>query len=136
MHNPDVFDDLDILRLSPEAVAAAQRPKVRKQSRRLRRVRGEFYLAPIAWADRAIAAVTSKEQLAISLRLYRRWLTRKQDESTIAASNAVLTGPGFSREAKRRALDKLAAAGLLEIVEQGRGRAPRIRIIDGGTCVT
>ena len=130
---PDGFDYLDALRLSPEAVAlAVTKPKTTPVTapKQRQRLAGEFYLCPMAWADRAMLAVASKEQFIIALRLYRRWRTRKPEENTITASNVVLKGPGFSREVKRRTLRKLEGAGLLEVVERGRGRAPRIRMID------
>jgi hypothetical protein len=124
----DPFDNLDSLRLTPQAVALA-RPAKPIRSRSVR-VAGEFYLCPIAWADKAMAAVASKKQLILALRLYRCWKLRGPKES-IVVSHVALAGPGFLREIKRRTIKNLQAAGLLEIVEQGRrGRSPRVRIID------
>jgi hypothetical protein len=94
---PDPFDDLSKLTLPPEAVAAAQATKPARRRKRPR-IRGEFYLCPVVWADRAVAAVSSQQQLIIAFRIFKRWLTRKPDEDTIVVSNLVVAGPGFSRE--------------------------------------
>jgi hypothetical protein len=129
----DDSDNLDALRLSPDGVAAAKSSAEAPKPDRRRgqaRIAGSFYLCPTAWADRAAAAVSSKAQLIIAFRLYRCWRTRKPGENMITASNVIVAGPGFSREGKRRALLKLEAAGLIEVVERYAMRAPRIRIID------
>jgi hypothetical protein len=129
MNSADSFDDLNALRLPPEVVTLGKSKLATKPRRQRQRLAGEFYLCPVAWGDRAMLAVASKEQLIIALRLYRRWLTRKREESAITASNVMLAGPGFSREVKRRALRKLETVGLLEVVDRRNGRAPRIRLI-------
>jgi|SRR3954454_144908 hypothetical protein len=126
---PDGFDDLNTLRLPPEAVAAAKGPAEMRKPRRTALI-GDFYLCPVAWANRAASAVTSKDQLIIAFRLYRCWKLRKPGESIIIASNTALGGPGFSREKKRRTLQRLQAADLLKIVTHQAGRAPRIRIVE------
>jgi hypothetical protein len=129
VHSPDPFEDLSTLVLPPEAVAAAQATKPARRRKRPR-IRGEFYLCPVVWADRAAAAVSSRHQLIIAFRIFRRWLTRKPHEDTIVVSNLVVAGPGFSREAKRQAVRKLTAVGLLQVVQGGHGRAPRIRVVE------
>ena len=132
MDNTDEFDDLDALRLSPGSLAAANSAMEAREARprRQKRLAGDFYLCPVSWADRATAAVTGKAQLIIAFRLYRCWRLRKQGEDIIVASNAAVVGPGASREAKRRALYNLEAAGLIEVVERHAARAARIRIIE------
>lgn len=133
MNSTDEFDDLAALRLSPGSLAAAMAMEAREaRPRGQKRVAGDFYLCPVSWADRATAAVTSKTQLIIAFRLYRCWRLRKPADDNIVASNAAVTGPGVSREAKRRALRSLEAAGLIEVVERHTARAARIRIIDQG----
>lgn len=124
----DGFDNLDALRLSPEQVAATKPLKPRRQ--RKTHVAGDFYLCPIEWADRAGAAIIGAKGLLVAFRLYRRWRLRKPEEETIVASNAVLGAGPSTREIKRRVLAKLQTAGLLEVVDQQKGRAPRVRIIE------
>jgi hypothetical protein len=131
MNNADGFDDLNALRLPPEGVAAAKSSAdAPKRARRRRVPIGDFYLCPVVWADRAASAVASKDQLIIAFRLYRCWRLRKPGESMIIASNTALVGPGFSREKKRRTIQRLQAAGILEVVTHKAPRAPRIRIIE------
>jgi hypothetical protein len=130
MNNADGFDDLNALRLSPDGVAAAKSSANAPKPARRRTALGEFYLCPVAWGDRAASAVTSKDQLIIAFRLYRCWKLRKPGESIIIASNTALVGPGFSREKKRRTIQRLQAAGLLDVVTHQVPRAPRIRIIE------
>jgi hypothetical protein len=121
----DGFDDLDALTLSPEQVAATKPLKPHRQ--RKTHVAGAFYLCPV---ERAAATLSSAGHLIIALRLYRLWRLRKPGDDTIVASNAALAGSGFTRETKRRALLKLQAAGLLEVVDSHHGRSPRLRIVE------
>jgi hypothetical protein len=106
------------------------RVKAAKTSESPGRFTNQFYFVPVAWADRAVDVLAGKSQLILAFRIYRRWRTRKSGETTITVSNKALAGPGYSRDSKRRMLRKLTAAGLLEIVEQRAGLAPRIRIIE------
>jgi hypothetical protein len=119
------------LTLSPEALTLQKSGGQPRPPAKQKRVVGEFYLCPIGWADRAAAVLTSQSQLIIAFRLYRHWRMRKHEEDVIVASNLALAGSAFSREAKRRTLQRLEAAGLIEIVERHATRAPRIRIIEG-----
>jgi hypothetical protein len=130
MNNADGFDDLNALRLPPDGVAAAKPSADAPKAARRRTPPIRDYLCPVAWGDRAAAAVTSKDQLIIAFRLYRCWRLRKPGESMIIASNTTLVGPGFSREKKRRTIRRLQAAGLLDVVTHQAPRAPRIRIIE------
>jgi hypothetical protein len=129
VNSRDDFDDLDALRVPPEAAATVKSSgNVRRHTRQ--RLSGNFYLCPIEWAHRALTAVGSKEQLIIALRLYRCWRLQTPGQTAMVASNAALRGPGFSREKKRRAIQRLEAAGLVEVLEHHAGRSPRIRIIE------
>jgi hypothetical protein len=125
--------DLSKWTMPPEALAAYYRtatPTKPSARRQRTRVEGEFYLVPRGWADRAAVAVISAQQLIMALRLYRRWRTRRQGEETITVSQSAVGGPGFSYQAKRRALGRLASAGLIEVVSGGVGRASRVRVIE------
>jgi hypothetical protein len=121
-----MIDDLTALRLSPEQAADA---KASQPRRRKTRVAGDFYLCPVQWANRAAIAVTSAKGLLVALRLYRRSRMCKS-EDTIVASNVVLATGSCTREIKRRVLSRLERAGLIEIVEHKKGRAPRVRIVE------
>jgi hypothetical protein len=130
----DAFDNLKSLHLADELVAKYPPKREARPSRptppRPPRTAGSFYHVPTIWLDRAYLAATSKEQIMISVRLFRHWRLRKPGEDTVVASNAALNGPGFSRQAKLRALQNLAAASLLEVVEQRGRRSPRVRIVE------
>jgi hypothetical protein len=128
----DAFDNLKNLHLTPELMTLhPPKPETRPGRRaRATRTAGAFYHLPEAWFDRAYMATTSREQLIIAVRLFRHWRLRAPGKDTIIASNIALKGPGFSRQAKGRALQNLRAAGLLEIVEQRDRASPRIRIIE------
>jgi hypothetical protein len=100
-------------------------PKVGKRGR----MQGEFYLCSKEWADKA--AEVSGQYLILALRLYRRWRMRKPRTGSIPVAAETLAGPRNSRYARLCIVARLEEAGLLEIVEEGgRGRAPRVRIID------
>jgi hypothetical protein len=117
---PDAFADLSRFQFKPE-------PKPAKLARQ-KHVAGDFYLVPTEWADRAAATLSTSAQLLLALRLYRRWRMRRRDETTVAASNAVLGGP-MTRWTKYRMLRRLQTAGLLKVVETSRGRAPHVEIV-------
>jgi len=124
----DTFNRLDDLKLSPELLALNPPKQGRKPARR--RTLGKFYHVPEAWFDRAAAALGSKEQLVIAIRLYRLWKTRGPDSDFVVASNVALAGPGFSREIKRRTLNQLWAAKLIDVRSGGNGRAPRVTVLE------
>jgi hypothetical protein len=84
----------------------------------------------MGWFDRATEAVASPGQLAIALRIYRRWYMRQQGEDSIAVNQRVVEGPGFTPKNKRHALSRLAAAGLVEVVSSDAGKAPWVRVIE------
>jgi hypothetical protein len=129
VQRPDPFDDLSKLMLTPEMVAAYH-ATAKPAGRRRARIRGEFYLAPVGWADRAAAAVHSSNQLILAFRLYRRWRIRQSNEDAVSITQAVLGRRGLARTTKRRFLHRLEAAGLIQVVSGGAGRAPRVRIIE------
>jgi hypothetical protein len=122
MSDGDLFtDETDPIWDEP----AVTRPKAGKPER----VRGDFYLCPKTWADKA--AEVAGQYLILALRLYRRWRMRKPGTDVIAVTARALAGSRNSRYARLCVVARLAEAGLIEIVvEGGRGRAPRVRIID------
>jgi len=109
----------------PEGDPLMDAPITKRQARGV--IKGEFYLCPESWAHRAYDAVSSKGQFFLALRVFRLWMMRRKADS-IVLSNISLKGPGFSRVNKSRMLQRLARAGLLEIVEQKVRSAPRLRL--------
>jgi hypothetical protein len=127
----DAFDNLGGLRVTSELMAKYPPKQEAKPARRRGlRTGGKFYHVPETWFDRAVVAVGSKDQLVIAVRLFRHWRLRKSGEDTVVASNVALKGWGFSRNKKQRAIHSLELAGLLKVVEQRSGRAPRVTITE------
>jgi hypothetical protein len=93
-----------------------------------RRVRGDFYMCPKAWADQA--SEVSGLYLILALRLYRRWRMREPGADVITATAKGMAGPGYSRTGRRRLITRLEEAGLIEVVARAPGRAVRVRVID------
>jgi hypothetical protein len=97
-------------------------------------LQGDFYLCPVAWADRAAEAVGV--YLIMALRLYRRWRMRKKGAKFIIASSESVSGPGpgsggrSSRNSRLRMLERLATAELIEILGRIPNGAYRVRIIE------
>ena len=82
---------------------------------------------PLAWFKRALAAVKSKDQLAVALYIYRRSVVCKS--TTIPVSNKGLQDDlGIGRGAKHRALKCLAAAGMISY-EVSTGNATLVTIL-------
>jgi hypothetical protein len=125
--NADAFDDLEGLRLPPELLAQIKPKPEGKTFQRRKRLTGNFYMAPETWLEDAYEAVGSKEQFLVALRLYRLWRCRKPRTDYVVASNAKL---GVLHDVKRRALENLWAAKLIEVVSGGNGRAPRVVVLD------
>ena len=97
-----------------------------------RRVRGDFYMVPKAWADQA--AEVSGLYLILAFRLYRAWRMREPGTDMIAVTAKAMAGPGYGygrgRIGRRRLIARLEEAGLIEVVARAPGRAVRIRVID------
>jgi hypothetical protein len=115
---PDIFEDAP--------ATTSTKPKTRK--RRKEHITGPFYQCSEPWADKA-AGVTGR-YLILALRIYRCWRTRCPGDVAVAVTTQALSGPGYSRDGKQRVVAILARAGLIEIVEQRPGCAPRVRVID------
>ena len=120
-HNDDdLFADGDDL---------ADVPDLKAQGRR---VRGDFYMCPKAWADKA--SEVSGLYLILAFRLYRAWRMREPGADVIAVTATAMAGPGYGRGrgriGRRRLITRLEEAGLIEVVARAPGRAVRIRVID------
>jgi hypothetical protein len=79
---------------------------------------------PLAWFDRAYAAVDGKAELAVALFLYRERMIKKTRE--VSLSNVTLKQHGISRRAKYEAFRKLEAAGLI-MIERKNLRALKVK---------
>jgi hypothetical protein len=77
-------------------------------------------------AECAKATMTQQAVVWLLLR-YMAWSTRS---STFPCPNGMMRRYGVSREVKRKALEKLEAAGLIS-VQQPRGCAPLVTLIGG-----
>jgi hypothetical protein len=116
---PDFLDRFKSTRSCPTGARGQKRKE---------RIEGPFYQLSVPWADRA--AIVCGRYHILAIRLYRCWRTRGPGEDTIAVTTDALSGPGYSRDGKHRVVAVLARAGLIEIVEQRPGRAPRVRVMD------
>jgi hypothetical protein len=104
-------------------------PLQKAEKRGRERIVGPFYQCSIPWVD--AAAEVAGEYLVLALRLYLRWRKRKPGTNAIPVTAAALAGSRNSRYARLCVVERLEAAGLIEVVERGgRGRAPRVRVID------
>ena len=118
----DPFDDLDSLRLTPEAVAAMNRAAAAKPAKpQPRRARNrDFVMVPMAWVDRLKGAEGSAIFFVEIHILHQDWRTSGKP---VPVSNKALRGAGVSRWSKWRALRELEARGLIQ-VEHRDGRSP------------
>jgi hypothetical protein len=71
-----------------------------------------FAKVPLKWADAATRAIGSRQGFVLIWILHVAW---KNKSRNFAVSNMSLARYGVSREAKRRALAKLQAAGLIGV---------------------
>src|SRR5262249_37450116 len=117
----DIFDTPELLR----ADAPTTSPK--RQANR-RKMPKPFYMAPEAWIDRA-AEVCGGKQMVVALRIYKWWFRRPWNADSVSVSNLAI-GDVANRRTKLLAIRHLAEAGLLEVVESGPGRSPRVRVLD------
>jgi hypothetical protein len=121
--------DLEGLRIDPTDPTLVRPGKPTKPRKgRRERVSGEFYQVPLTWADRA-AEVTGG-YLILALRIHRAWRMREEGAATVAVTARALAGPRHSRGNRLRVVYRLAAAGLVEVVERKPGCAVRVRVLD------
>jgi hypothetical protein len=94
-------------------------PSKAKPSKARQREAELFVKVPLTWASAAAKAIGSHQSFVVIWILHLVWKIRSQ---TVTLSNAARAKHRISREAKRRALVKLEAAGLIK-VKRLRGRA-------------
>jgi hypothetical protein len=106
-----------------------------KGKKQRERIDGPFYLCSEAWANRA--AEFAGQYLILALRLYRRWLKRKPDATSIAVTAAALAGPegAPSGTARSRLVSRLEVGGLLKVERRVHKQATLVRVIDPPTRV-
>jgi hypothetical protein len=129
--------DYDDLKLTPEMAKKLGGVEAPAPTGRFKAARGgaaareppadQHIGCPLWWFRRALAAVKSKDQLAVALYIYRRRVVCKS--ATIKISNEKLRDDlGIERGAKYRALKCLAAAGLISY-EMCSGNAALVTIL-------
>jgi DNA-binding MarR family transcriptional regulator len=87
----------------------------------------KFLKGPIPWSWIEQASRLSGKSLAVGLCLWR--LASATKFKTVKLSNSEVAALGIDRHAKTRALKKLEAAGLIEVIHH-RGRFPRVTILN------
>jgi hypothetical protein len=91
-----------------------------------RRSREEFAMVPLDWANAMTKATDTQRAFVGILLLYAAW---RAGGKPFAFTNARLHRAKISSYVKRRTLDTLESAGLIE-VERHPGRAPVITLKD------
>lgn len=119
--------DLDSIRLCADMRAAAETPSD-KPTKRKPRARETEPFVHMSLQDflAGYDVLGSKGELAVWVFILHRW--RITEPEPVAVTNAALSGWGVSRWTKYRAIEKLAAAGLIE-VEAGGKASPRVRLL-------
>jgi hypothetical protein len=84
-----------------------------------------FVKVPIWWAEAAAKATKLPRMLVLVELLHRSW---KAKSLTFPFPNGRLEQQGVGREAKRRVLRNLEAAGLIT-VERRHGKTPRVTLV-------
>jgi hypothetical protein len=96
-----------------------------KPSKVRRREADLFIKVPLQWAAAAAKATRTPKALVWVLLLHMAWRAKS---SSFTCPNGLLKRHGVRREAKRRALAELEAAGLIA-VQRHRCRAPIVTLI-------
>jgi hypothetical protein len=99
-----------------------------KSSKTRQREAELFVKVPLAWASTAAKAIGSHQSFVVIWILHLAWRTRSQ---TVTLSNTALAKYRINREAKRRALVKLEAAGLVKL-KRLHGRPTIVTVLDQG----
>jgi hypothetical protein len=84
-----------------------------------------FVQVPLWWAEQAAKATRTPQAMVWVWLLYLSW---KEHKTTFKLPNERLTVRGVSREAKRRALRNLEAAGLIQVARE-RGKSPTVTLL-------
>jgi hypothetical protein len=85
-----------------------------------------FVQLPYPGILKALVAAGSAASAAVIVEIaHEAWFTKKR---VVAVRSKPLREAGISRYAKMRAIDRLAGAGLIEIVDSRNGRNPIVRV--------
>ena len=107
---------------APRLPGATRRPK--------RHVPGPFVIAELGLLKEAAKAVSNLSGTALMLWLFLVYEGRFKGKDIVQVSNLALAKWGVSRKVKYKALDRLEAAGLIEVVQRGK-RSARVRLVGG-----
>jgi hypothetical protein len=80
---------------------------------------------PLWWAEQATQATRTPQAMVCLWLLHLSW---KEHKTTFKLPNERLSIRGVSREAKRRALHNLEAAGLIQVFRE-RGKSPTVTLL-------
>jgi hypothetical protein len=119
--------DIDAYRLV-EPLAAVPKAGV------ARRRRAETYLGgspPMSWLSRAAAA--GKAALATGIALWFKCGIRRAKQGEIRVDASLRRSMGLTKDQARRGVNELAAAGLVCIERDGRGRCKVVTLIVDAT---
>jgi hypothetical protein len=125
-----VFDDLEALKMPadmlPKEARVISRPKHRTKKHEVE----EFWHVPKpSWRRPAIRAVRTRQQVECAMEIYRLWRMRPEGAKTVTVSNKICDN-FITRGVKRRTLNLLKTAGLIEIISCSNGAAPVIRVVE------
>jgi hypothetical protein len=119
---PNPFADLETLRREAEVV---EFPVVKKTAKTKRSQR--WVGVPFAYMVAVCQSTRRWTTLAVALLVYRRTIVCKSQ--TVTLPRAELADCGINRSEKHRALNQLAAAGLLRIEPSRPGRSTRVTLL-------
>ncbi|WP_426609322.1 hypothetical protein [Bradyrhizobium sp. McL0616] len=89
------------------------------------RKRDTFVQVPLWWAEQAAAATRTPQAMVWIWLLHLSW---REHNATFKLPNERLATRGVSHDAKRRALHKLEAAGLIQVTRE-RGKSPMVTLL-------
>jgi hypothetical protein len=104
----------------PDPLADVPEPKQRAPNEHL-------IGCPIWWLQRVLPVVSSKNQLVVTIYLWRRWVVCRY-RKMFDVPNGELKSLGISRYTKYQTLARLEAAGVIRIRRKGKG-APTVTIL-------
>ena len=138
MSPSEPFDDLDRLRLPGQPDQPPPRAYGARRDRPPRHTRQAFLKGPISWPWLCEAASLPGRALHVGLVLWYR--AGREKSLKVVLSWSDLATMGVKRDAGRRGLEQLEAAGLVA-VDRHPGRLPRVKLLewpasDAGTSVT
>ena len=88
--------------------------------------RDKFVMVPLWWAEQAAQATRTPKAMVWVWLLHLSWANL--GKKTFRVPNGRLAGRGVSRYAKRRTLEDLERAGLIQVV-RNKGKPPTVTLL-------